>query len=329
MKKSLVQTFTLCCAVAALCACNKDDSSNLSSGENNMQNNPIEQLRSFQKQIKQVRTGAKSDETLSLTEALWDVENYFNLTYSDVECYYDQTNNHEFTLSLPVEQQQVLVDDAVALYDEVINQARFAMEADEFDNKGFLSLTIKEVHQESQEALITFSGKTGNRTNHNQIINHIDGPFEADDNWIFATPLGKCDDPDIPSGADEQLQEHLYAELIEPYIDAAMEYRNIYINRTPIVFDGSNYTGLYYNPNPENLCIDFMYMNDYYVREKQVITQTIPEQYQLTNCSPISIAISGIMIEDGTVATHYHEVEYGIREQVRIDEFGTIEKLIP
>ena len=330
MKKSLVQTLTLCCAVAALCACNKDNAINTGLGGNTMPNNSIEQLRSFRKQIEQVCAGVKNDETLSLTEALWDVENYFNLTYSNVECYYDQTNDHEFTLSLPVDdQQQVLVYDAVALYEEVINQARAAMQADAFDNKGFLSLTVKEVSQENRGTLITFSGKTGNRSSHNQIINHIDGPFDADDNWLFAAPLGKCDDPDIPSGADEQLQEHLYAELIEPYIEAGNGYRNIYLNRTPIIFDGSNYSGIYYNTHPENLCIDFMYMNDYYAGEKQAITRIIPEQYQLTDYSPISIEISGVMIEDGTVATHYNEVEYGIRERVRIDEFGTIEKLIP
>lgn len=329
MKKSLVQILTLCCVAATLCACNKDDSTN--SNVNNVgSNQPIEQLRSFRKQIEQVRAGAKSNEMLSLAEALWDVENYFNLTYSDVECYYDQTNDHEFTLSLPVDdQQQVVVCDAVALYEAVISQARAALEADAFDNKGFLSLTIKEVNLENRGTLVTFSGKTGNRSNHNPIINHVAGPFGVDDNWLFAAPLGKCDDPDIPSGADEQFQEHLYAELIEPYIEAGSGYRNIYINRTPIIFDGSNYSGIYYNPNPENLCIDYLYMNDYYYGEKQIITRIIPEQYHLTDYSPISIEIAGVMIEDGTVATHYNEVEYGVRTRVRIDEFGTIEKLIP
>ena len=329
MKKSLVKILALCCAVAVLSACNKDNSTN-SNGGMVQANQSIEQLRTFRKQIEQVRSGLKSDETLSLTDALWNVENHFNLTYSDVECYYDQINDHEFILSLPVDdQQQVLVYDAVALYEEVIHQVQDAMEADEFENKGFLSLTIKEINQEQRGTRITFSGKTGNRSNHHPVINHIDGPFGADDDWMFAAPLGKCDDPDIPSGADEQFQEHLYAELIEPFIEAGNGYRNIYLNRTPIVYDGSTYSGLYYNPNPEDLCIDHYYMNDYYAVEKQTITRVIPGQYQLNGYSPISIEISGIMTEDGTVATHYHEVEYGIREQVRIDEFGTIEPLIP
>lgn len=333
MKKSLAKILTLCCVIAAFCACDKDNTSDNGSNGNTVQSNKyIEQLRTFRKQIEYVRTnpGAKTDETLPLAEALWDVENHFNLTYSDVECYYDQINDHEFTLSLPVnDQQQVTVYDAVALYEEVINQARAAITTDEFDNKGFISLTIKEVSQENRGTTITFSGKTGNRGNHNQVINHVSGPFDSDDNWMFATPLGKCDDPDIPSGADEQFQEHLYAELIEPYTDAEYGWRNIYIDRKHFVFDGSNYSGVYYNPQPENLCIEYTYMNDYYYGEKQVITQIIPNQYHLNGYCPISIEISGVMTEDGTAATHYNEIEYGIRAQVRIDEFGTIESLVP
>ena len=329
MKKSLVQSLALCCAIA-LCACNKDNPAENNSGGNTLQNSSIEQLRSFRKQIEQVRSGAKSNETLLLAEALWDVENYFNLTYSDVECYYDQTNDHEFTLPLSVnDQQQVSVYDAVALYEQVIGQVRAALQADTFNNKGFLSLTVKEINQENRGTLITFSGKTGNRSNYNPVINHVNGPFGTEDNWMFAAPLGKCDDPDIPSGADEQLQEHLYAELIEPYTEAEDGYRNIYLNRQLFVFDGSNYSGLYYNANPEDLCIDHLYMNDYYYGEKQTISQIIPGQYQLNGYCPISIEISGVMIEDGTVATHYNEVEYGLRTQVRIDEFGTIERLVP
>ena len=328
MKKSLVHILTLCCALAALCGCNKDQPSDV--GDNPQTSNALEQLRSFRKQIEQVRAGVKSDETLTLSEALWDVENHFNLTYSDVECYYDQVNDHEFTLTLPVDdQQQVLVYDAVALYEEVINQARAALESDDFDNKGFLSLTVKEVSQEDRGTVVTFSGKTGNRTHHNQIINHIEGPFDVDDNWMFASPLGKCDDPDIPSGADEQFQEHLYAELIEPFIETSAGYRNIYTDRLLFIFDGSNYSGVYYNPYPEDLCIGYLYMNDYYYGEKQVITQIIPNQYHLTDYSPISIEITGTLIEDGTVATHYNEVEYGIRARVSIDEFGIIENLVP
>lgn len=332
MRKKLFKTLTLCCIVAALSACNKDNSTEIHPNENTEQTrNAIEQLRSFRIQIEYVHAnpGLKSEETLALSDALWDVENHFNLTYSDVEQYYNQINHHEFTLSIPIdEQQQVLVYDAVALYDQVTDQVRTALLSDEFENKGFISLTIKEVKQETRGTMVTFLGKTGNRTNYNPPIFHIDGPFDVDDNWIFAAPFGKCDDPDIPSGADEQLQEKLYAELIEPFIETSDSYRNIYIDRKRFVFDGSTYSGIYYNQNPENLCIEHEYMNDYYNGEKQVIKNIIPEQYHLLGYRPISIEINGIATEDGDAVTHYNAIEYGIQARVRIEEFGEVTSLV-
>ncbi len=332
MRKNFVKILTLCCAVAMLSACNKDTSTETRPDENTVQtSNAIEQLRSFGKQIENVHANpeTKSDETLSLSDALWDVENHFNLTYSEVECYYDQIHHHEFTISIPIDdQQQVLVYDAVALYDQVTDEARTALLSDEFENKGFISLSIKEVRQESRGTSVTFLGKTGNRTNYNPPIFHVDGPFDVDDDWIFAAPFGKCDDPDIPSGADEQLQEKLYAELIEPFVETSDNYRNIYIDRKRYVFDGSTYSGIYYNQNPENLCIEHAYMNDYYNGEKQVIQNIIPEQYHLVGYRPISIEINGIATEDGNAVTHSNAIEYGIQARVRIEEFGAVTSLV-
>lgn len=333
MKKELFKSLAFCCAISVLCACSKDNTIGTDPNGNTASNNskPLEQLRAFRKQIEYVRTHPeeKNNETLSLSDALWDVENHFNLTYSDAENYYDQINDHEFTLSLPVDDQQnVLVYDAVALYEEVILQAQAAIESDEFADKGFISLMIKDVNCENRGTSITFSGKTGNRTNYNPPQAHLDGPFDIDDNWMFAAPLGKCDDPDIPSGADEQFQENLYSELIEPYIETGTGYRNIYIDRKMYIFDGTNYLGLYYNQNPDNLCISSDYMNDYYCREKKIISQVIPNQYNLAGYSPISIEVDGVSIDNGAAVTHKTEVEYGIRMRVRIDEFGAIESLI-
>lgn len=327
MKTSLVKTMVLCCTMAALCACEKDQ-------ELSQNDRTIERLRTFRKQIDYVRAnpGMKSEETLSLTEALWDVENHFNLTYSDVEQYYDEIRNHEFTLNLPVNgQQQVLLIDAVSLYEEMINQARTALQSDEFENKGFISLTIKEVNSNNRGTSITFSGKTGNRcTSQAELIEyHVGGPFDIDDNWMYASPMGKCDDPDIPSGADEQMQEKLYADLIEPMVKSTPEYRNIYTDRRIIIFDGTNYQGVYYNEDMERLCIDRYEMNDLYQAEKRIITQAIPNQYDMNDYVPISITINGIMTDDWQAVTHRNEIVYGKQAKVRIDEFGTVENLIP
>lgn len=333
MKNSLFKAATLCLSVAVLGACSKDKTTgtSLNAGSSSPAKNPIEQLRTFKKQIESVKAHPeeRTGETITLSEALWDIENTFNLNYADAEQYYGQINDHEFTLALPVaENQEVLVYDAVNLYSDVVTQARAALASDTFEEKGVISLTIKEVEDYNGSKRVTFTGKTGERSNYNLPTAHIDGPFGADDNWMFAAPLGKCDDPDIPSGADEQLQERLYVELIEPYSDAGAGYRNIYVNRLHFSFDGTNYSNLYYTTDTDDMCIDHIYMNDYYYAEKTIINRTIPEQYHLEGYSPISIEINGNVLTDPGALTHNNEIEYGIRLRVSTDEFGETKDLM-
>lgn len=333
MKNKLFKTTALCLVAIVLVACNKDKTTAVkpNADENSMFNDPIEQLRTFRKQIESVKAhpNEKSTETITLAEALWDIENHFNLSYSDAEQYYDQINDHEFMLSLPInDNHDVLVYDAVSLYSDVINQAREALASDAFDEKGFISLTVKEATEENNMMHITFSGKTGERSNYNPPTAHVYGPFGEDDNWMFSAPMGKCDDPDIPSGADEQLQEKLYDELIAPLKDDDLSYRNIYIERKCFIFDGTNYSNIYYTTNPDETCIEYLFMNDYYYAEKTIISHTIPEQYHLTGYTPISIEIVGMALEEPLALTHYNEIVYGKRIRVSVNEFGETKDLM-
>jgi hypothetical protein len=330
MKNNLLKAMTLFCALLALSGCNKEGTRPSQNGNEQSSRNPIEQLRSFREQIETFKTnpGAKNSETITIDDALWDIENNFNLSFSDAESYYSQTKEHEFTLYLPITtDQRALVSDAVNLYFQVTEQARDAYANDGFSQKGFISLSVTNTEETDGLLQVTFSGKTGERSPYNPPIAHVDGPFGTDDNWLFAAPMGKCDDPDIPSGADEQLQEHLYAELIEPYVETGESVRNIYIDRKRFIFDGTTYPGVYYTTDPNHLCIEHEYMNDYYYTERQIITQTIPNQYHLEGYAPISIAIEGIELNNNAL-THRNEIEYGVRIEVSKDEFGEIEDLL-
>lgn len=331
MKKHLFKAFALWGLVAVFCACNKDNNTNDSSGPSESVSNPLEQLRDFRTQVKaaQAHPDMKNAELMTLDDALWDVENLFNLTFSETERYYSQTNNHEFSLYLPVtENDNVTVSDAVNLYAQAVEEARNALISDTFEDKGFISLNIQQTEMENGMVRIDFSGKTGARSDYNPPVTHVDGPFGEDDNWMFACGLGKCDDPDIPSGADKQFQEKLYIELIEPNFPADPGYRNVYINRKNILFDGSNYNLVFFRSDPDDMCIDHWSMNEYYSGEKRTLTYFIPEQYHLTGYQLISIVIDGGSISSPMGITHYHSAEYGERLQVRIDEFGTVENLL-
>ena len=184
MKNKLFKASTLFCLVLALSGCDKDTVTTAQSGESTY--NALDRLRSFRKQIEAINANpeARNSETITLDDALWGVENNFNLTYSDAECYYSQINEHEFCVSIPSDgQQQVFVYDAVCFYNEVVGQARDALLSDAFDDKGFISLTVKEVSTDSRGTVVTFSGKTGERSSYNHPIAHVDGPFGEDDDW--------------------------------------------------------------------------------------------------------------------------------------------------
>lgn len=331
MKNILLKAATLICLVVIFGACTKEGDSKPTPNQNSeTAHELLEQLRSFRKQIEAVKTHPemKSEETMDLSDALWGIENNFNLSYSDSDPYYSEIHEHEFSLTLCAnEQQQVLVYDVANLYEQVIAKAREAILSEEFDEKGFVSLTIKNVNQDNRGVDITFLGKTGNRSNYNPPIPHVDGPFGVDDDWMYAAPLGKCDDPDIPSGADEQLQEKLYIELIEPYTETEPGYRNAYLNRISIYFSGCDYPNLFCSPDSTELCIEHEYMNDYYYAEKKAITQYVPLENNLLGYSPIAIEIRGRKSESAQTLTHFNTIEYGIRTTVSIEEFGDIEDL--
>lgn len=332
MKTHFLKVATLCAIAAFLGACDKDSTTHPTQNETvELNGQPIEKLRLFRQHLEafKVHPDLRNTETTTVEDALWDVENYFNMTYSDPEQYFASTTDHEFTLTLPVNNQQVEVNDAVALYLQVTEEARQSLISDNHENKGFVSLAIKETEDVVDGLKITFIGKTGERCTYIPDPPYsIEGPFVADDNWLFASPMGKCDDPDIPSGADKQLQEKLYDALIGSLPDAQAGNRTIYLERKRIVFDGQNNPGIFYSCNPDELCIPYPNMNNHFRKEKKMISETIPELYHLTGYQPISIEIYGTTVNNEECFTHHNEIEYGIPCQISINEFGNVEALI-
>ena len=331
MKSHLLYAMAGCLLALMLPACNKDQGPSQNNEEaSSSLTDPIHELRRFHEHLEQAHAhpDTKNDETMSLEQALWDVENHFNLTYTDAEQYHTSWCEHEFYLYLPLnEDHEVSVQDAVGLYSQAVDQARQALLGEKSGLREFITLNIKETEEREGVVRVCFSGRTGTRSQYNPPQYHVAGPFESEDNWMFSKPLGKCDDPDIPSGADEQLQEKLFDTLIGLQ-EAVPGYRNVYLNRRTFLFDGSNYPGVYYNEDLEQLCIPFYDMNLLFKGELNLISRRIPEQYQLQGYCPISISINGIHTDDHHAVTHLNEIEYGIRQQVRLDEFGEVESLI-
>ena len=94
------------------------------------------------------------------------------------------------------------------------------------------------------------------------------------------------------------------------------------------MFDGHTYNGVYLSDIDGDLCIPYYQMNQLFHSEKNIISNTIPEQDHLVNYSPIAIEINGVFSTYDNRFTHRNEVEYGQRYRVDIDEFGAVDDLL-
>lgn len=106
-------------------------------------NDAVKRIVKFKKMLSYYKSnpGIKDGETMSLTDAICDLENTFNATYSYSEDMYSESMNHEFILNLNVDSDgNVLLTDLAALYEEIVSSARNAYANDGFENKIFISL---------------------------------------------------------------------------------------------------------------------------------------------------------------------------------------------
>ncbi len=295
-------------------------------------NDAVKRIVKFKKMLSYYKSNPdiKDGETMSLSEAISDIENTFNATYSYSEDMYSESMNHEFILNLNVDSNgNVLITDLATLYDQIVASARNAYANDGFENKIFISLLADVIVVNNNVAVIKIKATTGERTNYNPPIPHIDGPFRPGDDYHY--DHGTCIDPSFEDdGADEifttKLLEIINSKIIAPQAGC----RNIYVNRELISFIGgpNGRPGIFYRTDTTDVCITYDYMNDYWYAEKRAIFITIPQQQELG--MPLGVFVSGQI--NNTIPpyyiTHYTEVEYGDRIEASIDEIGEIQDLL-
>ena len=316
--------------------CNKDKETIVDNNEQAIMSLPqgeeaIARILNFRNQVEAYKKNpaVKSAETISLAEAIWNIENLFNLTYAKPEDIYSATSEFVFSLYLPIDAQgNVFESDLCYLYEQVKALARTNYANLDFADKGFLFMTVEVGEQIEGFVQIVFRGKAGERCAQN-IVNLHDssiyiGPFGQDDDWQYKRGLGKCDGSCLESGADEQLEIH-----IQEYISSLLEVseadsRPVYLNRQEIIFNGfTNPTYAFYRSNPDATCIDFNNMNYYWGREKRFITEVLPndQNSQVFGYVPIEVQIQGINILSIGI-THENRIIYTQRWIASISEVG-------
>lgn len=292
-------------------------------------NDAVKRIVKFKKMLSYYKSnpGIKDGETMSLSEAISDIENTFNATYSYSEDMYSESMDHEFILNLNVDPDgNVLLTDLATLYDQIVSSARNAYTNDGFENKIFISLLADVIAVNNNIAVIKIKAKTGERTNYNPPVPHIDGPFRPGDDYKY--DYGTCDNPDVGYGAAYYIQQALRELIVNDIVEPEDGYRSIYINRYEIVFEGGpdSYRGLFYRINIHDVCITSDFMNDYWHAEKRAIFVTIPGGSTFTGGQVLGITIEPVTTQD--YITHRTSVLYADRLEADINDIGEVEDLL-
>lgn len=275
---------------------------------------------------------AKDGNSMSLADAICDLENTFNATYSYSEDMYSESMDHEFTLSLNIDSNgNVLLADLTAFYNLIVSLVRDAYANDGFENKIFISLLADVIDVNDNVATVKIKAKSGERTNYNPPVPHIDGPFRPGDDYLY--DYGRCDDSTFRYGAAHYLELALRKMIISNIIEPHEGYRNIYVNRDTISFMGgpTGRPGVFYRTDVSDKCIESDYMNDHYNAEKRIIFTILPGELGIQGSDTREIYVEGRPeYINGTLSyiTHHTTVVYAERIEASLDEIGEIEDLL-
>lgn len=243
----------------------------------------IARITDFKKQVdtRKAQPGMKSAETMSISDAVDNIVELFNAVYAQPENFYVKTVRNSFTINLPLTSKgKVLVDDVVSAYNQAIVLARQAYINDGiFDRKGYVGLIIQLGDITDETATLVFfstSGQSGDCIAPPQDPN---GPFNEDDDWMYRKPLGKCDGPSLPSGADEQIELMIKSLCYNWGLDPVTGRRYYYYDYQHRDFWGHEHPDtLYFNPNVEDPCIEDDQMNSLYYSEMGFVKYLGPVQ---------------------------------------------------
>ena len=291
---------------------------------NNPQNDAVvRRILDFKKKVDERKSNPdmKSEETMTLERAINSVVDLFNVTYTHPMAFYTVLESHQFSINVPLTiDGEVLVDDVVAAYEQVVNEAREAYHGSLLTNKSYRRLMVTVEMQRDGEVVLDFNGSYGEiETTPSDPPPHIDGPFSEGDDWHYKDGMGSCDGI-RPGGADKVLQDTIMKEVrslwpADPNGCIGFYTDFVIHNFSP----SSGSTDIFFRINSDDTCIEWPYMNDYLAGERRIIFQEVPQEYGINlNGNPMQqyrYYVTNVLIEgrgDEYTGPIYHwtEIEY-------------------
>jgi hypothetical protein len=262
----------------------------------------VADINSFKQKMTAVREHPhlKSGEVLSKEEARWNIETLFNVTYGFPDLSYSKTITDTALVYLPVDASgNALLEDVVAVYEEVLALVTDFYLAANFDEKGFLFMQLKSGEVANGKLEIRLEAVTGAR------LGTSDDPpvnweyfFEGDD-WKYGYDMGKCDNSYDDSDAADQLEIAIRSTMVE-WPEPPNGFRWITANTFNIELTGHEYASggeflIFYIEKPlgenfteDEICLYQDEMNFHFNGEHTVIYQLVPNDPVYPQFSTIS-----------------------------------------
>lgn len=271
----------------------------------------------------------KTDETLSLDSAIWNMEALQNYEYANPgEATKDfEVAKSNYTLDLD-ESGQVLLSDVQAVYTQMEDTLTLKLEQIPSDEKvvRFADVAIDSI--EGGTAYVSTTLGFG----YTWLLNTY-WPFNTGDNWYWGTltqeygtlPLGKCDGTQVGvSDGSDELQWRLNNPVVlpaEPFIWTDLEtneYVNGFDHLSPTTGEPRLYVGWDY---PEQNCLTHD-MLTYYLVQSHYIINDYAEGVRPANKTFASVYIDDDLSMSSTENNHYHryEVTYGTMVLVELPD---------
>lgn len=278
----------------------------------------------------------KDGETMTLDEAIWDIEALFNLTYAYPELSYGHTVTADTVLYLPVGAgNTVLLTDLTVFYGQMYDVVRGIYQGIELDNKQFLILDVEAGALNGGQQAIKLHSVQGSVKGTQPPLPEPPGieygPFEPCEDWFYGQNGGMRNHvlEGIMDAADT-ISGMLNALLI-PVAPNGYDY--IYTHqllKTPsqnYTFHHGNYPNLgpyceFYieNPTDDEKWMNTDQMNFHYLGEKHLVRNILPYQ---EDPIPSTHSLFKVVVQDyeiqgvgNTIIRHCTDAYYGHRDIV-------------
>ena len=310
-------------AVVSLWSCTKEEVQKQAEQTNDTQS--VEQkILNFNTKVK---SNKKSNETMTLEEAIWNIEASFNYNYGETHINYAELHTDSTFISLnTINGCEVSFTEVQNLYNEGLESLTSFYHSIKEENVHCKLVDLSLVNTDDNSALIKMTYQMG-AENVSKSANILMA-FGDTDYWTFGNNEGKCNGYSGTGDAAEKIQN----KINNVYIDFMGTF---YTDQDYIPIYGQNYPNpdddahdnmydylMYFNevfnngtyPNSYHTCLTPDEMNFYMIGTKTVMLQNKP-----AGKSMISIDLWGeIIVCDNYPTMHNGEFAYGIKHTTTI-----------